>query len=263
MPRNISTVDGKSNSLNQIDGREATGNLSMIEIPWLDQQLWFPAVNRALLEPNGLLAVGGDLQPERLLLAYRSGIFPWFDELPILWWSPNPRSVLHPAQLHISRSLAKLIRRQKFKVSINYAFEQVISACAGPRQDADGTWITEEMHHAYRRLHQMGWAHSVEAWQQDRLVGGLYGIAMGKLFFGESMFSKANNASKIAFYHLVRYLLDHQFAMIDCQVASAHLNRLGATLISRDQFINTINQYADATMPSTLWQAQILCDGAK
>ncbi|NRA22124.1 MAG: leucyl/phenylalanyl-tRNA--protein transferase [Oceanospirillaceae bacterium] len=207
-------------------------------IPWLDQQtLVFPPINTALADPNGLLAVGGDLSPDRLIAAYRQGIFPWFsDEEPILWWSPSPRCVLKPADLHISKSLAKFIKKTSMTLSIDQQFDQVINACAQLRKDQEGSWITEHMQQAYQHLFDRGVAHSVEVWQGQHLVGGLYGLAIGNVFFGESMFSRESNASKLAFYHLVQHLSKLGFTLIDCQVHSEHLQSLGASEISRDEF---------------------------
>jgi leucyl/phenylalanyl-tRNA--protein transferase len=207
-------------------------------IPWLSAtNHCFPAINTALLEPNGLLAAGGDLTPERLIKAYRSGIFPWFSEgEPILWWSPAPRCVLPLEKLHISKSLAKLIRKNHFKVSIDTAFREVIEQCSAMRKHQEGTWITPEMQQAYIRLHSQNIAHSVEVWHQDQLVGGLYGLAIGNIFFGESMFSKQSNTSKIAFCFLVNQLKEWKFSLIDCQVHSDHLESLGAIEIDRVQF---------------------------
>jgi len=215
---------------------------------WIDKNnpnLEFPAAELALDEPNGLLAVGGDLSPARLIQAYLQGLFPWFsDDQPILWWSPSPRAVLFPDQLHISRSLQKTIRSHQFRISLDQDFEAVVKHCAMPRQDESGTWITAEMQTAYIELHHMGIAHSVEAWQDDILVGGLYGIALGQVFFGESMFSLKNNASKVAFVHLVRQLQQWHYALIDCQVSSEHLKTLGATDISRDRFLKLLDKHA-------------------
>ena len=179
----------------------------------------FPPVELALREPDGLLAVGGGLEPERLLNAYRHGIFPWYSEgQPILWWSPDPRTLLFPWQLKVSRSLAKTLRQQRFQISLDTDFAGVIRGCAEPRRDEPGTWITAEIRQAYERLHQLGLAHSVETWRDGRLVGGLYGVALGRAFFGESMFSRVSDASKVAFVHLVRQLAAWDFALIDCQV---------------------------------------------
>ena len=221
-------------------------------IPWLDRdRLEFPPLGQALTSPNGLLAAGGDLSAARLLLAYRSGIFPWYEQgQPILWWSPDPRTVIFPHKLHISRSLRKTLRRQHFEISADRAFERVISACAtrggSSLQRPAGTWITREMHSAYCHLHQLGRAHSIEAWAGDELAGGLYGIAIGRLFFGESMFSLVRDASKVAFVHLLGQLAAWGFEMVDCQVASDHLFSLGAEQIPRQQFAQMLVDYIDS-----------------
>ena len=215
----------------------------MREIWQLDERLWFPPVNQALDEPNGLLAIGGDLSPERLKLAYRQGIFPWFSEgEPLLWWSPAPRMVLFPEQVKVSRSLNKRLKRHDFQVTYNQCFDQVIHFCAALRQQQEGTWITQEMTLAYQKLHQQGVAHSVEAWQDGELVGGLYGLALGRVFFGESMFSKVADASKVALVTLAQHLEALNFLVIDCQVYSAHLASLGAKEIDRDEFLNLLEQ---------------------
>jgi len=201
----------------------------------------FPDVGLALQEPDGLLAVGGDLGSARILDAYRHGIFPWYsEEQPILWWSPDPRTVLEPAHLKVSRSLRKILNQQRFRVTFNQAFESVIDACAEPRAQSFGTWITRDMRDAYCRLHREGWAHSVEVWSGRHLVGGLYGIAIGRVFFGESMFSRVSDASKAAFSHLVRQLADWRFGLIDCQVYSSHLASLGASEIPRREFVQRL-----------------------
>lgn len=208
----------------------------------------FPNVNQAEKEPNGLLAVGGDLSPDRLLRAYRHGIFPWYSEgQPILWWSPDPRTVLFPDHLRISRSLRKTLRKQQFSVSMNMCFDKVIHACSAPRAHEEGTWITPEMMSAYHRLHELGHAHSIEAWQGAELVGGLYGIALGKVFFGESMFSRVTDASKVALSFLVSRLREWGFQLIDCQIYSEHLISLGAEEISRQQFVDHLDNFC--TMP--------------
>jgi len=221
---------------------------------WLQQgDLSFPDPEQALKEPNGLLAIGGDLSPERLLRAYKLGIFPWYEAgQPILWWSPDPRMVLFPEELHISRSLHKILQKQRYKVSFNQDFPAVISSCAKQRgKNRTGTWITDEMQQAYINLHKAGWAHSVEVWQNNNLTGGLYGIALGKIFFGESMFSTQDNASKVAFVHLIHYLQKQDFKLIDCQVSSAHLASLGAREISRQDFRNYLNKNTNPTQKST------------
>ncbi len=197
----------------------------------------FPPLKNALQNPNGLLAVGGCLSSERLINAYRHGVFPWFsDGDPILWWSPNPRLVLFPEKLQISKRLAKTIRQAKFDVTTNQAFDLVISSCAAVRENAEGTWIGEEIKEAYSTLHREGFAHSFEAWQNGELVGGLHGIALGKVFFGESMFHTVSDASKVAFAHCVEQLKMCAFELIDCQVHSEHLVSLGAEDISRTEF---------------------------
>ncbi len=208
-----------------------------------DEVTPFPDIGLALKDPDGLLAVGGKLSTKRLLNAYRQGIFPWYsDDQPVLWWSPNPRLVLFPDKLHISRSLAKLIRRQVFDISFDQAFDRVIEACAASRRDQEGTWITAEMKTAYQALHQQGVAHSVEAWQNGELVGGLYGLGIGRAFFGESMFTRVSNASKVAFAALVRRLRRHQYQLIDCQVTTGHLLSLGAEEIPRARFAELLHQ---------------------
>jgi leucyl/phenylalanyl-tRNA--protein transferase len=216
----------------------------------------FPPAEEALDEPNGLLAAGGDLAPERLLLAYRSGIFPWYEAgQPILWWSPNPRAVLRPAELHVSRSLRRAVAADKFRITADTGFESVITACAAPRRYTDGTWITEEMTDAYTALHRLGFAHSFEAWQRGRLVGGLYGVAIGRVFFGESMFSRATDASKVAFVHAVRFLEARGFELIDCQVASAHLASLGARDLPRPRFLRSLERLCEPPRSTETWDA--------
>lgn len=207
---------------------------------WIDPdspEIFFPDVETALREPDGLLAVGGDLKPERLLLAYRNGIFPWFGpDQPILWWAPDPRLVLFPEQLRISRSLSRTLRKQRFTVTFDTAFAQVVDECAAPRPGQAGTWITPEMQSAYRRMHELGHAHSVECWQHGELVGGLYGIAIGHVFFGESMFTRVADASKVGFVTLVQQLQASGYRLIDCQVHTDHLESLGAMMIPRPDF---------------------------
>ncbi len=216
-------------------------------LTWLKRDtLTFPPLTKAMREPNGLLAAGGDLSADRLVQAYRHGCFPWFSEgQPILWWSPDPRTVLFPEELHVSRSLAKLMRQQRYQVSFDRDFEAVIQACAAPRRDADGTWITDDMQIAYTELHARGHAHSVEVWDNGELVGGLYGLAMGQLFFGESMFSRADNASKFGFATLVKHLQAWGFVLIDCQMATHHLESLGARSIPRQQFADYLRDHLD------------------
>jgi leucyl/phenylalanyl-tRNA--protein transferase len=212
-------------------------------IPWLTSDLSFPPQELALIEPNGLLALGGDLSCKRLIQAYSKGIFPWFNEdEPILWWSPDPRMVLFPAELKISRSLRKALQKHDYEISVDRSFDQVIAACAMPRRNQSGTWISSGMIKAYRELHRMGYAHSVETWMDGNLAGGLYGVALGRVFFGESMFSRTTNASKIAFVHLVKQLTRWRFGIIDCQMKTAHLASLGAREIPRTQFTRTVEE---------------------
>jgi len=224
---------------------------------WLDARpadAPFPPVELALREPNGLLAVGGDLSPQRLLRAYRQGIFPWYNAgQPILWWSPDPRLVLFPADLRISRSLRKALRRGLFRVTLDTAFEAVVAACAAPRGDGQGTWITRDVAAAYTRLYALGHAHSVEVWQQDRLVGGLYGVALGRVFFGESMFTQVSDASKVGFVTLVRQLVRWGYELIDCQVYTGHLASLGAILIPRAAFNGRLDRLAEAAGHDGPW----------
>lgn len=217
----------------------------------------FPDVGDALRHPNGLLAAGGDLSTERLLSAYRRGIFPWFSEGdPILWWSPDPRTVLIPERLRISRSLRKRLRRRLLGVSMDQAFGAVIRACAAPRGPDEGTWIVPAMVRAYETLHRLGWAHSVEVWSGERLVGGLYGVALGRVFFGESMFSRADDASKVALVHLCERLSAWGFGLIDCQMRTEHLLSLGAEEIPRDQFVTLLDRFCPLPGPTGPWEQE-------
>ena len=230
-------------------------------IPWLEGAPGFPPLEQALTQPNGLLAAGGALDPQWLLTAYRQGIFPWYSPgEPILWWSPDPRLVLLPDELHISRSLRKTLRRCPFELRVDSAFSAVIEACAAPRAPALGTWISAEMRAAYLAMHELGYAHSVECWRDGRLVGGLYGMALGRVFFGESMFSLATDASKVAFAHLVRFLRTRGYAIIDCQMKTAHLMSLGARDITRQQFRDILDQHARALQSLHRWPAASLAD---
>lgn len=214
----------------------------------------FPDVEQAETEPDGLLALGGDLSITRLLNAYKQGIFPWYSEgQPILWWSPNPRTILLPARLKVSKSLRKTLRKCLFSATLDHDFDGVISACAEPRRNGDGTWILPEMSDAYRALHRAGYAHSVEIWRENKLVGGLYGVALGRIFFGESMFSRVSNASKIAMVHLANTLLERSFYLLDCQIHSQHLASLGAQEISRRNFVELLNQYCDLPGDTGSW----------
>ncbi len=206
-------------------------------IPWLTNDIAFPDVELSLRNPDGLLAAGGDLSAQRLLQAYKHGIFPWFNPGdPILWWSPDPRMVLIPEQIKISRSLAKILRNTEYEIRCDTCFEKVILACAAPRKNQDGTWISDDMVAAYSALHRSGYAHSVETWQDGKLVGGLYGISIGRMFYGESMFSLVSNASKISLAHLAKQLERWQFGMIDCQMNTPHLASLGAKEIQRTKY---------------------------
>jgi len=224
----------------------------MPQLTWLDPDILdFPPAEQALDDPNGLLALGGDLSPQRLELAYRRGIFPWYqDGQPLLWWSPDPRTVLFPAELHVSRSMRKLLRRNPFKVTFDQDFPSVMAGCAEPRDYTDATWITQDMFDAYCHLHQLGLAHSVEVWEDDTLVGGLYGIALGRLFFGESMFSRRDNASKTGFITLVEQLRQWGFELIDCQMPTDHLFSLGAQSMSRADFQSQLARLCAPGMPS-------------
>ncbi len=219
----------------------------------LDEQLWFPPVEYA--EADGLLAVDGDLSPERLLLAYQSGIFPWYNEEdPILWWSPNPRMVLYPSELKVSKSMAQILRGNKFSITVDTAFEQVIAACASTLRDGQpGTWIVPEMIEAYTKLHQIGYAHSVEVWRNTRLVGGLYGLGLGKVFCGESMFSLESNASKAGFITLVQWLQQQGYHFIDCQTHTPHLESLGARQIPRAQFLQELSLALHSGLEPAKW----------
>ncbi len=214
----------------------------------------FPPVHQALRDPNGLLAVGGCLGSHRLLAAYRQGIFPWYNrDEPILWWSPNPRMVLFLDELKVSGSLKKRMRKPIFTISFDRAFDQVISACAAPREGNPDTWISPEIKVAYLSLHQSGLAHSVEVWLEDNLVGGLYGVAIGRVFFGESMFHTATDASKIAFVYLVEALRRWNYRLIDCQVRSSHLASLGAREIPRGHFKHLLNRHCGLPAAASAW----------
>jgi leucyl/phenylalanyl-tRNA--protein transferase len=218
-----------------------SGNTRIAWISANDPPDAFPDISRAMREPDGLLAAGGDLSSPRLLAAYRLGIFPWFDEgQPILWWSPDPRCVLLPGRFHVSRRLRRDLRRSDAEIRFNTRFAEVVEKCAEPRPGQYGTWITPEIIGAYSRLHAEGWAHSIEVWQDDALIGGLYGLAIGRVFFGESMFSRQSNASKYALYALSQHLQTQEFALIDCQVLSHHLTTLGAALLPRAEFADIL-----------------------
>lgn len=215
----------------------------------------FPPVSHALTEPDGLLAAGGCLSTQRLINAYTQGIFPWYsDNDPILWWSPDPRLIIFPEKLHLSKSLQKTLRKQTFTITFDIAFTQVIKACAAPRSDVVGTWLSPAMQQAYHRLHHEGHAHSIEAWYQEELVGGLYGIAIGQVFFGESMFHHKTDASKVAFVTLIQQLVRWGYQLIDCQVHTQHLVSLGAEEITRTHFSKLLQQYRHCPPHPTAWQ---------
>ncbi len=232
----------------------------MSSLLWLDpynDEQPFPSPERALGDPQGLLAVGGSLSPARLLSAYRQGIFPWYAAgQPILWWSPDPRMVLYPERIKISRSLRKTLRKNIFRVTMDTSFEEVITRCAEPRSGETGTWLTPEMMAAYCRLSRLGYAHSVEVWRDASVVGGLYGVAIGRVFYGESMFSRTRDASKIALVALARQLQRWKFAVIDCQMHTAHLSSMGADTLCRSAFLKLVRQFCAVGGPMhSKWRA--------
>lgn len=223
-------------------------------IPWLEPGNAFPPVERALRSPSGLLAAGGDLSPDTLLAAYRHGIFPWYSEgQPILWWSPDPRMVLFPGELRITRSMAKTLRNRSYEIRFDTAFREVIQSCAEPRPGQPGTWISPEMMEAYCEMHRLGHAHSAETWIDGELAGGLYGIAIGRAFFGESMFTRIRDASKIAFVHLVNRLELTGVEMIDCQMHTPHLASLGAREIPRREFSARLQELVHFPTEAQSW----------
>jgi len=232
------------------------------QIAWLssdDPPEAFPDIARACREPEGLLAAGGDLSQERLLYAYRHGIFPWYENgQPILWWSPDPRCVLEPDRFHVARRLRRWLKDCPFELRFNTAYREVVEGCAGRRLGQQGTWITRDMAAAYESLHRSGWAHSVEVWSGDKLVGGIYGVAIGKVFFGESMFSRETNASKIAMQCLCRILAQHDFPMLDCQVVSPHLLTLGAAPMARDEFRRRLETACASPDAFTGWPRKVI-----
>jgi leucyl/phenylalanyl-tRNA--protein transferase len=226
-----------------------------MSLPWLSDDDPLPPVDGAMRRPNGLLAAGGGLSVRRLVDAYSHGCFPWYSEgEPVLWWSPDPRMVLVPAELHVPKSLARRLRRGDVAVTADLAFADVIAACAEPREGQGGTWITDEMMTAYRALHDAGHAHSIEAWQDGLLVGGLYGVALGRAFFGESMFTRVPDASKIALVTLVAQLQRWEFGMIDCQMKTQHLARFGAREVPRAAFIRMLDILVVQEAPLPPWR---------
>jgi len=224
-------------------------------IPWLEAGDPFPPVETALRDPNGLLAAGDDLSTSRLLEAYERGIFPWFgDGDPVLWWSPDPRMVLDTAAVKVSRSLRKTLRSRRYRVTADTAFPAVIAACAEPRPEQDGTWITSAVQHAYCELADLGVAHSIEAWDGEALAGGLYGVAIGRVFFGESMFARRSDASKVALVHLVRQLRRWGFPLIDCQMSTSHLASLGGQNVSRADFLAVVRRHVQSPPVAAPWR---------
>ncbi|QSX39377.1 leucyl/phenylalanyl-tRNA--protein transferase [Shewanella cyperi] len=228
-----------------------------------DELVQFPSPELALADPNGLLAIGGSLHPNRLLAAYYEGIFPWFNaDDPILWWSPDPRAVFIPGELYISKSLKKSLRRHPWRITINQAFSDVMAGCAQPRAKQDGTWITTTIQMAYRELHVQQRAHSVEVWLGERLVGGLYGLAVGQVFCGESMFHRHTDASKIAMLALHQHLSTQGFKLLDAQVMNPHLESLGARSISRTEFLARLKQLRDLEVSPDCWRPREVQLGA-
>ena len=237
----------------------------MLHLPKLNHQYVFPPTSNALTEPNGLLAFGGDLSVGRLKLAYQQGIFPWFNQdEPILWWSPSPRAVIELDQFHCSKSLKKLINKRIYSLTLNYAFDRVIEACASVKRIPSGdfsnietpTWICPTMISAYQQLHRAGLASSIEVWREDELVGGLYGVTLGAIFCGESMFHKVSNASKLAFWGLVQHMRKHQLAFIDCQIENPHLTSLGCKTIPRSAFLDKLTHAQTLEIDLAIWQSQ-------
>lgn len=232
-----------------------------IRLHWLDPRnphQAFPPVHLAMRDPNGLLAIGGDLSQPRLMRAYSLGIFPWYNpDEPILWWSPDPRAALAPGELHVSHSLRKRLRRQDYAVTLDTAFPEVLDACSAVRAKSRGTWLGADMKRAYLELHAAGHCHSVEVWRAGQLIGGLYGVALGRVFFGESMFSRADDGSKLAFYHLCQQLEHWRFELVDCQIGSAHLASLGAREIPREKFLQQLRKAVSQPGNPGRWRFEI------
>jgi leucyl/phenylalanyl-tRNA--protein transferase len=232
-----------------------------IRLHWLDPRdphQPFPLPHLAMRDPNGLLAIGGDLSTTRLVRAYSQGIFPWYNpDEPILWWSPDPRAVLTPDGMRVTRSLEKSLRRTDYAVTLDTAYADVLRACADTRRRSRGTWLGSDMRRAYEELFAKGYAHSVEVWRQGQLIGGLYGVALGRAFFGESMFSRANDASKIALFWLCEQLKSWQFRLVDCQVSSDHLRSLGAIDVSRERFLNLLRPAVEQPGRTGLWRFDV------
>ena len=231
-------------------------------IPWLGNHSPFPPVETALRDPNGLLAASAELTTGTLLRAYRQGIFPWYEQgQPVLWWSPDPRMVLRTSDLRVSRSLRKVTRRQRFEIRVDTAFREVMQACADmPRDGQDGTWISDEVIDAYTELHGQGYAHSIEAWREGELVGGLYGVAIGRMFFGESMFSRQTDASKVALVHLVALLRSLDMPLIDCQQETGHLASMGGRAMPRRAFAEKLAGLVDSPPPTVPWALALPVD---
>ncbi|WP_286267528.1 leucyl/phenylalanyl-tRNA--protein transferase [Thalassotalea atypica] len=224
-----------------------------------EESLDFPPVNNALPDPNGLLAVGGDLSPPRILNAYNHGIFPWYsDGEPIMWWSPDPRAIIFTREIKINRTLRKFINRQPYQITLNTAFDQVISLCADAPFRKEDTWIVNEMQLAYQQLHQLGYAHSIEVWLEDELVGGLYGVAINGLFSGESMFYRKANASKFALVAMCQLLAEQNISFIDCQISNEFLQDMGCVSISRNKFISLKQEVLNVELSNQFWHARPL-----
>lgn len=224
-------------------------------IPWLEPDDPFPPISKALKQPSGLLAAGADLTPARIIEAYSQGVFPWFNvDEPVLWWSPDPRMVLFPSELKVSRSLKKVIRNREYEVRLDTAFGRVMQGCAAPRDAQSGTWISPLMIEAYTELHDRGVAHSAETWIDGKLVGGLYGIAIGRMFYGESMYTEVTDASKIAFVHLIWQLKRWGFGLVDCQMKTEHLGRFGAREIARGDFMRRVSKLIQYSPTPTPWR---------